>query len=167
MTTPILVLVSILISCFLAIFMLNSIINSKIKNKLSEKENPITVSILKAVMFTSIGLLLSEVVTVFQSLLKILPLSYSENDLLRREIMFFAIYVGIIFVHALIVLWVGAIIFGIISKGKNIFIETANNNLNAVVLFCGIVLALTLAAKTGVTPLLDQFITYPTMPIYH
>ena len=60
-----------------------------------------------------------------------------------------------------------AMMFGIVSKGKNIFIETANNNLNAVILFCGILLALAFAAKVGVTPLLDQFIPYPTMPIYH
>jgi hypothetical protein len=57
--------------------------------------------------------------------------------------------------------------YSLISKGKSIFIEAANNNLNSVVIFIGIILALTIASKTGLTPLLDQFIPYPTMPVYH
>ena len=167
MTTNIIILATIMISGLLTVFLINSIVNSRIKNKLSENESPLTVDIVKAILFLCGGLLLSEIVNSFQTLIKVLPSSFTGNDLLLKEVMFYSIFLGIALLTLLIILWLSAMMFGIVSKGKNIFIETANNNLNAVILFCGILLALTFAAKAGVTPLLDQFIPYPTMPIYH
>lgn len=165
MTTNIILLSAILVSGVLIVFILNSIVNSRIKGKVSE--NPISVDILKAILFLCGALLLSEVVNSFQTMLKVLPSSVSGNDLLMKEIMFYSIFLGIILLTVIIILWLSAMMFGVTSKGKSIFIETANNNLNAVILFCGILLALTLAAKAGLSPLFDQFIPYPTMPTYH
>ena len=66
-----------------------------------------------------------------------------------------------------IIVWLSILTYGIVAKGKNVFIEIANNNIGAVILFSGIILAITLVAKSCITPLLDQFIPYPTLPIYH
>jgi hypothetical protein len=41
-----------------------------------------------------------------------------------------------------------------------------DNNLEAVILFAGIYLALTFTIKTGVSSICDYFIPYPSLPIY-
>lgn len=167
MTTNIIILLAVLISGLLSIFLLNSIINSRMKNRLSENEYPITLDAMKAVWFLSGGLLISEILNSFQTLIKILPSSFKGNELLLEEIMFFSIFLGIVLLTLITIIWFSAMMFGIVSKGKNIFIEVANNNINAIILYSGILLTLTFAAKAGIMPLLDQFIPYPTMPIYH
>ncbi|MBL0310572.1 MAG: hypothetical protein IPP77_13130 [Bacteroidetes bacterium] len=167
MTTNIILLVVVLVSGLLTVFIFNSIINSRIKGKVSENENPISIDILKAILFLCGGLLLSEIINTFQTMTKVLPSSFTGNDLLLKEIMFFSIFLGIALLVLFVNLWLSAIMFGIVSKEKNIFIEVANNNLGATILFVGILLALTFAAKAGLSPMLDQFIPYPTMPTYH
>ncbi|UGU16751.1 hypothetical protein LS482_02500 [Sinomicrobium kalidii] len=164
--TNIIILISILVSGGLTVFILNAIVNYKIKNKISENEKPLTIVVLKTFMFLISGLLLSELITSFQTLTKILPNSYSGYTLLLREASFFCIFLGILILILFAILWFAAFMFSLLNKGDHIFMETANNNLNAVILFCGILLALTIAIKTGITPILDQFIPYPTMPIY-
>jgi len=167
MTTNIIILISVLISGLLAIFILNALVNSRIKNKISENESPFTIDILKAVLFLAGGLLLSEIITSFQTLTKVLPTSFTGNDLLLKEFSYFSIFFGITLLTTITIIWLSTLMYSLISKGKNIFIETANNNLSAVILFCGLILALTIASKSGLTALFDQFIPYPTMPIYH
>lgn len=167
MTTNIIILISVVVSGLLTIFILNAIVNSRIKNKLSENETPITVDVLKAILFLSGGLLLSEIITSFQTLTKVLETSFTGNDLLLKEFSYFSIFLVITFVCIIIIIWLSTLMFSLVSKGKNIFLETANNNLNAILLFLGIILCLTLATKSGLTPLFDQFIPYPTMPVYH
>ena len=167
MTTDIVILISVLVSGLLTIFILNSIVNSRIKNKISENETPIAVDILKAILFLSGGLLLSEITTSFQTLTKVLPASFTGNDLLLKEFSYFSIFLGITILTTFLIVWLSTLMYSLISKGKSIFIEVANNNLNAVIIFIGLILALTIATKTGLTPLFDQLIPYPTMPIYH
>ena len=167
MTTSIVILISVLISGLLTIFFLNSIVNSRIKNRISEKGTPLAVDILKAILFLSGGLLLSELTTSFQTLTKVLPNSFAGNDLLLKEFSYFSIFFGIIVLITILIVWLSSLMYSLISKGKSIFIEATNNNLNAVIIFIGLILALTIASKTGLTPLFDQFIPYPTMPIYH
>ena len=167
MTTNIILLSAVIVSGLLTVFLLNSIVNSRMKGKVSDNEHPITGDIMKAILFLCGGLLLSEIVISFQTMTKVLPSSFTGNDLLLKEIMYYSIFLGIALLTLIANIWLSAIMFSVTSKGKNIFIETANNNLNAVIIFCGVVLALTLAAKAGLSPLLDNFIPYPTMPTYH
>ena len=167
MTTNIVILISVLVSGLLTIFILNAIVNSRIKNKISENETPLTVDILKAILFLSGGLLLSEITTSFQTLTKVLPNSFTGNDLLLKEFSYFSIFLGITILTSILIVWLSTLMYSLISKGKSIFIEATNNNLNAVIMFIGLILALTIASKTGLAPLFDQFIPYPTMPIYH
>jgi hypothetical protein len=167
MTTNIVILISVVVSGLLTIFILNSIVNSRIKNKISEKETPLAVDILKAILFLSSGLLLSEITTSFQTLTKVLPNSFKGNELLLKEFSYFSIFVGLTLLTTILIIWLSTLMYSLISKGKNIFIEAANNNLNAIIIFIGLLLALILASKTGLTPLFDQFIPYPSLPIYH
>jgi hypothetical protein len=167
MTTNIILLSAVLVSGLLTVFILNSIVNSRIKGKISENENPLSVDIQKAILFLCGGLLLIEIVDPFQTMTKVLPSSFTGNNLLLKEIMFYSIFLGITLLTLVVIIWFATLMFGVTSKGKSIFIETANNNLNAVIIFCGILLALTLAAKAGLSSLFDQFIPYPTMPTYH
>ena len=167
MTTTMLTLIASLFSGMLFIYIINLFVNSRLKKKLSENETPITINILKAVLFISGGLLISEILNPFQTLINVLPASISGNELLLNEIMYYSLYLGILLLVFIIILWISILMFGIISKGKNIFIETANNNLNDVLLFIAIMIALVFAAKSGITPLLDLFIPYPELPIYH
>lgn len=167
MTTSIVILISVLVSGLLTIYILNAIVNSRIKNKVSENETPLAVDILKAILFLSGGLLLSEITTSFQTLTKVLPNSFTGTNLLLKEFSYFSIFLGIAILATIIILWLSTLMYSLISNGKSIFIEAANNNLNAVIIFIGLILALTIAPKTGLTPLFDHFIPYPTMPIYH
>jgi len=167
MTTNIVILISVVVSGLLTIFILNSIVNSRIKNKISEKETPLAVDILKAILFLSSGLLLSEITTSFQTLTKVLPNSFKGNELLLKEFSYFSIFVGLTLLTTILIIWLSTLMYSLISKGKSIFIEAANNNLNAIIIFIGLLLALILASKTGLTPLFDQFIPYPSLPIYH
>jgi hypothetical protein len=167
MTTNIVILISVVVSGLLTIFILNSIVNSRIKNKISEKETPLAVDILKAILFLSSGLLLSEITTSFQTLTKVLPNSFKGNELLLKEFSYFSIFVGLTLLTTILIIWLSTLMYSLISKGKSIFIEAVNNNFNAIIIFIGLILALTFASKTGLTPLFDQFIPYPSLPIYH
>lgn len=167
MTTTIIALIGLLLSGTLFIYILDMFVNSRIKKKLSENEAPITIYILKATLFISGGLLLSEILNPFQTLMKILPTFIAGNDLLLKGTMYYSLFLGILLLVYIIVLWVAILMFGIITKGKNIFIETANNNLSDVLLFSAIFIALIFAVKSGLIPLLDLFIPYPELPIYY
>ena len=167
MTTNIVILISILTSGLLTIFILNAIVNSRIKNKISENKTPLSVDILKSILFLSGGLLLSEITTSFQTLTKVLPNSFTGNELLLKEFSYFSIFLGITILTIILIVWLSTLMYSLISNGKSIFIEAANNNVNAVIVFSGLLLALTIASKTGLIPLFDQFIPYPTMPIYY
>lgn len=167
MTTNIVILISVLVSGMLTIFILNAIVNSRTKNKISENDTPLALDILKATLFVSGGLLLSEITTSFQTLTKVLPTSFTGNDLLLKEFSYFSIFLGITILTAVLIVWFSSLMYSLISKGKSIFIEATNNNLNSVIIFIGLILALTIASMAGLTSLFDQFIPYPTMPIYH
>lgn len=167
MTQNTIILLAVLISSCLTIYLTNAIINSRLKKKLKSDDEPIAIYILKAAIFLCAGLLINEFVNSFQSLIKILPSSLVGNNLLQKEIMFYSIFWGISLLILSIIVWLSILTYGIVAKGKNVFIEIANNNIGAVILFSGIILAITLVAKSCITPLLDQFIPYPTLPIYH
>ena len=167
MTTTIITLIGLVLSGTLFIYIIDTFVNTRIKKKLSENEAPITIYILKAALFISSGLLLSEILNPFQTLMKVLPSFIAGHDLLLKGIMYYSLFLGILLLVYIIILWVSILMFGVITKGKNIFIETANNNLSDVLLFSAILMALIFAVKSGLIPLLDLFIPYPELPIYY
>lgn len=165
MTTT-LTLLGITLSTAISVFFLNSFIKYKLKKKLSENENPISISYFKGILFVALGLLLSELVDTFLTLTKILPNQLEGNNLLLNEISFFCIYLGIILIVFVIVFWISTILFSLINKGESIFVEVANNSFNSIILFSALLLTFVFAVKTGLTPVLDEFIPYPEIPNY-
>lgn len=164
--TNIITMLTIIISTAISVFLLNGFIKFKLKNKLSENENPISISYFKGILFISLGLLFSELISTFQTLTKILPNQLEGNNLILKEISFYCVFLGINLAIFIVLFWFSTLLFSLVIKGESIFVEVANNNLNSVILFSAILLAFILATKTGITPLLDEFILYPEMPIY-
>lgn len=164
--TNIFILLLILVSMSLTLFLINWFVRFKLKSKLSESENPITINIFKGILFISGGLLLTQLIVTFQTTYKILERSYSGTDLVLRAISFYSILFAIVIVAFAMLLWLSTLLFNLLQNRDNIFVEIANNNLKSLILFIGILFALTIAVKTGITPLLDGFIPYPTLPIY-
>lgn len=160
-------MISVLASVLLTIFILNGIVNSRIKNKISENEIPLAVDILKASLFILGGYLLNESYAAFQTLTKVLANGYPANALLIKEISYFSIFLGLTILYIILIIWLSTLMYSLISKGNSIFIEATNNNLNAVIIFIGLILSLSIASKPGLNTLFDQLIPYPTMPIYH
>mgnify|MGYP003642180828 CR=1 FL=1 len=153
--TNVFAILAITLSTAASLFLLNGFVKSKLKTKLSENENPISISYFKGILFLGLGLLLSELIHTFQTLIKILPSQLAGNSLVLKEISFYCAFFGV-------TLLVFVVLFGC----QPIFVEVANDNLNSVILFSGIMLAFVFAVKTGLTPLLDEFIPYPEMPLY-
>ncbi len=164
--TNIIISLAVLVSSALTLFLLNGLVRFKLKNKLSENENPITVPIFKGVLFISGGLLLSELIPSFQTLTKILPGQFEGNDLILKEISFYCIFLAIVLIVFAVLLWFSTLLFSLIQRGDNVFVEVANNNLHSLITFSAILLTLTFALKIGIIPILDEFIPYPTMPVY-
>ena len=164
--TNILTLLALILSTAVSLFLLNGFVKSKLKTKLSENENPISISYFKGVLFVSIGLLIGELVKTFQTLTKILPAQLEGNSLALKEISFYCVFLGITLIVFVALFWLSTLLFSLFNKGESIFIEVANDNLNSVLLFSTILLAFVFAVKTGITPLLDEFIPYPEIPIY-
>lgn len=164
--TNILTFLAIILSTAVSLFLLNGFVKSKLKNKLSENENPISISYFKGILFVALGLLLSELINTFQTLTKILPSQIEGNSLVLKEISFYCVFLGITLFVFVILFWLSTLLFSLFSKGESIFVEVANDNLNSLILFSALLLAFVFAVKTGLTPLLDEFIPYPEMPIY-
>ena len=110
--------------------------------------------------------LLSELINTFQTLTKILPSQIEGNSLVLKEISFYCVFLGITLFVFVILFWLSTLLFSLFSKGESIFVEVANDNLNSLILFSALLLAFVFAVKSGLTPLLDEFIPYPEMPIY-
>ncbi|MFN8142790.1 MAG: hypothetical protein U0073_00075 [Bacteroidia bacterium] len=167
MKTNLILVLSAIFSGILTVYLLNIIVNLRIKNKIGDSDNPIALHILKAILFSVAGILLQEIATPFHTLIKVLPSTTNGADLLVQQIMYYSMFLGIVVLLIFLIIWFSALVFTVTSKGKSIFIEAANNSLGLVIYFAGVVFALSFAVKSNIVPLLDVFIPYPTMPIFH
>lgn len=167
MKTNLILVLSAIFSGILTVYLLNIIVNLRIKNKIGYSDNPIALHILKAILFSVAGILLQEIAAPFQTLIKVLPSTTNGADLLVQQIMYYSMFLGIVVLLIFLIIWFSALVFTVTSKGKSIFIEAANNSLGSVIYFAGVVFALSFAVKSNIVPLLDVFIPYPTMPIFH
>lgn len=167
MTEYIIIFLGVLLGSLLGIFIVNTILNKLTKSKMSDEQTPLADSIVKGVLFVACSLLLGEMANSFQVLVNVLRNSETGQSLWTKELMYFSLLLGTtLSVHAVDLL-LASLMYSAISKGKSVFHEIANDDLGAALLFCGIVLGLTLVAKSGLIPLLDRFIPYPSMPVYH
>lgn len=166
MTTIIVIALSLLLGGLLSIFIFNFFINRKLAGLLRNEELLLATTIMKAFVFLCCGFLVLEINYPFQALIKIWGVYYVNTELFFKEVMYFSVFLGIIILTLFIVFLLALITIGSIVKGKNLFVEVANNNIALAILFGVIFFSFSLIAKTAVPPLLDKFIPYPTMPIY-
>lgn len=167
MTEQIVILLGAILGCLLTIFVFNAILNNRLKGKSSTDEPLLSAAIAKVVIFLTAAILLAEAVNSFQILENVLGSSTPPSDILQTEIMYFSLMLGVTLLVHVINIWLSSIMFGVLSGGKSIFHEIANESMTSTLLFSGILLALTLVSKSGISLLLDKFIPYPTMPTFH
>jgi hypothetical protein len=167
MTVQLLILLAALVSASLSLFILNLFVSARLKGKVPINEAPIAADLLRAVIFLSAGLMLNDVAMFFQTVITILPSSYSGSELHLMEISYCSLLLAVTLTSCFIIIWTSSLMYSLIAKGKSIFIEVANNNLGSLILFSALLIVLTLAAKAGLSGVLDSFIPYPTLPIYH
>ena len=167
MTTYIVLVSSILISGFLMVFVLNTTVKALVRKKIKPDESPVSVDIIKAVLFTMGSLLISEAVVSFQTVNKVLSESFKGNDLILKQITYASIFIFIILVMIFMILGISIMLYSLITKGRNIILEAVNNDYNAIIVYIGIVVSFTLVLKEVLNPLLDCFIPYPNIPFYN
>jgi len=116
--------------------------------------------VMASILF-SVGYMVSSVVHPLLSLFRIL--STKDNDtfgLMISFIGFGAIYIALAYVVALIVCWLGMIIYNYITPIDEIH-ELKNNNLTVALVVGSIIITLSLLTHDGVELLIESFIPYP------
>lgn len=159
------------ISCF-TIFLISVFVDYRLKKWVSDVESPVSAPTLKAVLFLSFGLLISEfieTVKILQTVLSNTNVSIDVgNSAVLKEITMIGAFFSIILLIYIILVVLAALMHKLIRlkspDKKSIFVTVANNEFYDLILFGAILLTLTLAVKTGISPLLDSYIPYPEVP---
>ncbi len=131
------------------------------KKRYGVNESNQAFGIVTASILFSVGYMVSSVVHPLLSLFRIL--STNNNDIFGLLILFIgygAIYIAIAFVVALIVCWLGMVIYNYITPIDEIQ-ELKNNNLAVALVVGSIIITLSLLTHDGVELLIESFIPYP------
>lgn len=166
MRSNILIFVGILFCTSIGVYLINLIVNNRLKGKIDEKEVPNTLYALKAILFIALSLLVSQMLLPLQTLDKVLPATYAATDLKVNAIMYFSLISSISLLTFAVIWWISTLFFGILSNGRNIYIESLTNNLGLFFLFAGILMAFSISAMPCLSAILDYLIPYPKMPIF-
>lgn len=166
--TTIIILITIIIISLITIFLLNTGVNYLIKKKVSieDKNKYLSTYMIKAVLFLVAGILINSLYDAFQKLVTVLSNSLSGNELFLQAISRLSIFWVITLLAIAFLGWLAFLLYILVSDGENLFIEIGKNNLRATILFCGLFLALAIGLHSGLVPILEQLIPYPTLPEY-
>lgn len=166
--TTIIILITIIIISLITIFLLNTGVNYLIKKKVSieDKNKYLSTYVIKAVLFLVAGILINSLYDAFQKLVTVLSNSLSGNELFLQAISRLSIFWVITLLAIAFLGWLAFLLYILVSDGENLFIEIGKNNLRATILFCGLFLALAIGLHSGLVPILEQLIPYPTLPEY-
>lgn len=166
--TTIIILITIIIISLITIFLLNTGVNYLIKKKVSieDKNKYLSTYVIKAVLFLIVGILINNLYDAFQKLVTVLSNSLSGNELFLQAISRLSIFWVITLLAIAFLGWLAFLLYILVSDGENLFIEIGKNNLRATILFCGLFLALAIGLHSGLVPILEQLIPYPTLPEY-
>ncbi len=133
------------------------------KKRYGISENNLAIAIVTASILFSVGYMVSSVIHPLLSLFRIL--STKDNDTFQLIISFVgngAIYIALAFVVALLVCWLGMLIYNYITPIDEIQ-ELKNNNLAVALVVGSIIITLSLLTHDGVELLIESFIPYPEM----
>lgn len=166
MITSVIIFAGVLLCTSIGLFLTNYLVNRRLKGKLDEKEIPQAIFWLKGLLFIALGLAVQEIFVPLQTLSKVLPASFADNDLKVKAATYFCLISTIALFAFAVVWWISTVCFGLFSSGRNIYMEALNNNTGLVLLFGAILLAFMLAAKPSLSMIADFVIPYPKMPIF-
>lgn len=167
MTERIILLFGSILGCLLLLFILNAILNKRTKSRSQDNNNLLAENAVKAVVFITASILLSETVNTFQILNNVLQKGDGSAVFWQTQIMYFSFMLGVTLLMQMINIWISSIMFNVFSGGQSIFLEIANDSIRSSLLFAGILIALTLTTKPGLSLLLDKFIPYPSVANFH
>lgn len=167
MTSELFFVLIIVTASVLMLFVLYRILRYRFSKVITESETILSVELIKAGVFVSGGIVLHEVVPIFQVLSKVLSSSFAGNELILKECMYLCVFCGTAIIYVLVLTWLSTILYTVFRKGRNIFIDAGNNELSSVILMVGILFGLSLATSAGLNLLLEHLVPYPSAPIYH
>ncbi|GAA4300928.1 hypothetical protein [Nibribacter koreensis] len=167
MKTALVTSLALLIAGVLTIYIINVFFNKKLSGLIKDKEYVNTsVSVTKGVLFLSSALILMEVNSSFQLLIKIWGTYFVDSELFMKEVLYFSVFLGIALLYLYVAFIFTTLMFGVITNKQKAFVEIANDNIYSAVLFSLLFLSFVLLAKSGINPLLDKLIPFPATPIY-
>ncbi|MBK5277835.1 MAG: DUF350 domain-containing protein [Bacteroidia bacterium] len=133
------------------------------KRRYDINENNQAFGIFMASVLFSVGYLVSSVIHPLLSLFRIL--STKDSDIVQLMISFIgygAIYIGLAFIVALLVCFLGVLIYSYITPIDEIQ-ELKNNNLAVALVVGSIIITFSMMTHDGVELLIESFIPYPEM----
>ena len=131
------------------------------KKRYGIEENNQAFGIVTAAILFSVGYMVSSVIHPLLSLFRIISTKSNDTfDLIFSFVGYGAIYISIAFVVALVVCWLGMVIYNYITPIDEIQ-ELKNNNLAVALVVGSIVITLSLMTHDGVELLIESFIPYP------
>lgn len=148
---------------FILVIGLNVFLNFRIRKISATTDQLSTASaILKASIFISIALVVSELGELISPLTSTLRLTYSGNEYYIKLLEYLSIFTGIGVILIMIDYFISLLIFNIISAGRNLVIEVSSNNWGLTVLYAAIFVSIAIFIKSEMVLILDYLIPYPT-----
>ena len=151
----------------LTIYIFNIFINKKISSLISDDEgSDMAVSVVKGLVFLSCSLVLLEIHSTFQILIKLWGENFIDSELFMKEVLFFAVFLGITIIALFTAFGFAFFTFGVIARKQSLYIEIANNNIATSLFFGLLFLSFALIAKTSIPTILESLIPFPSSPLY-
>jgi hypothetical protein len=151
----------------LTISLINFIVNKKTKGRFALGEEPTSLYILKATLFICAGLMVTEIGTALKEVSQI----YSIGEGLRNNwiglFTYYAAFFSIAGLAIFVAIWLSMMLFAVLTKGKNIFGDALQGNLNYSILFAGTLFSIVFSMKPGLLEILIKLIQYPVLPGFH
>ncbi|SFG29342.1 hypothetical protein [Pontibacter chinhatensis] len=148
----------------LVAYLLNAFINLQLRKFMKSNEVNLSLALVKLTFLVAGGLLLSEIPAVINTLSDTLRNQYAYVELYKLTFQNVSFFIGIILLVLIFIYFVSTALFRLVSPKNSFKIEVANNVVERVIIFIGIVLIITFSIKGYIPILLDYFIPYQTIP---
>ena len=155
-----------LISGVLLVFLLNAALNFSTRKLIKPNDSPLGLHVLKAAAFISAGLLVDELLHALRALQHTLPAVSNIEAYLVEGLSYYGLFLGTVIVVVLVLVYLSALMFSLVSGGKNVFVESANESYSSMLLYASVLLAFTFAVKASLGAFMETFIPYQEPVIY-
>jgi len=164
--SQLLLVTMLLLSGILSLSLINYVTNRRLKKLIKGTDVLLSVNILKAALFFCCGLLISEIGIAGKEVLNF-QAQKPGAELALLLAGYLSLFLLISLMMAFLCIWFSRLIFSTFTKGKDIYMSSANSEIAEVILFVGILSSITFIVKPGLMDLLLHAIQYSTLPIYH